>query len=221
MAQHLRRKGQLQVDICNLYFYILFPLKDFLILSSRPFLALVAAVAVETMLLLALTVALAAEAFGEIGDFAERASDAFGNSLGPASPSSSAGGVKAILIVAGALLAGLVAMVLQLGGFHVMLGTCNDTCMHPLLLYTSRTYAMLLFMMIVSKGMTTYDFIVSEQRKQKARQIELRQQQQRASSGAAAVATNKTPHQITLSPNATAVSGVCNFKSLLVFYYLH
>jgi hypothetical protein len=87
------------------------------------FLTLVGSVAVETILLLAVSIALAVEAFAELNDFGERARDAFGADLGPSSSSSSSpAGVKAVLLVAGALLAGLVAMVLQLGGFHIMLG---------------------------------------------------------------------------------------------------
>jgi hypothetical protein len=77
---------------------------------------------VETVLLLALSVAMAVEAFAEVNDFGERARDAFGSNLGPSSSAAAPAGVKTLLVVAGAVLAGLVAMVLQLGGFHIMLG---------------------------------------------------------------------------------------------------
>jgi hypothetical protein len=51
--------------------------------------------------------------------------------------------------------------------------------------------------------MTTYDFIVSEQRKQKARQIEMRQQQQQRESANPTAGAVKTT-----SSRSTSVSGV-------------
>jgi ATPase subunit of ABC transporter with duplicated ATPase domains len=55
--------------------------------------------------------------------------------------------------------------------------------------------------------MTTYDFIVSEQRKQKARQIEMRQQQQQQQERGAA-SSAATAAKAATSSRATTVSGV-------------
>lgn len=70
----------------------------------------------ETVVLLVVNIALIIEAFGGFGSIEDRAADAFGNSLGDVL------GVRIVLIMCGFVLFAVAALVLQLAGFHVMLG---------------------------------------------------------------------------------------------------
>lgn len=103
--------------------------------NYRYFLTVVASVAVQTTLTLAITVLLLVRYFIASDDFRSSVNDA---KIVHVNPFAS----MIILFVAGSLLLFLVALVWQLLCFHIML---------------------------VSKGMTTYDFIMSQHKKQQER----------------------------------------------------
>ena len=85
--------------------------------NYRFFLALIAAVATETLFLFVITLIYIIESFGVFGNIVDRAENSFGDSLGGAL------GLRVVLVVCGAILLSVVALVLQLAGFHAMLGS--------------------------------------------------------------------------------------------------
>lgn len=141
------------------------------------FLYLIAAVSLETTLLLVVTVLYIAEAFNGFGDIKDRAQDAFGASS--RSLQDIILGVQIISIVAAAVLVPFVGMVLQLAGFHAKL---------------------------VWDGITTYDFIVAEQRKQKEKQIELKKTK--------VSSQPKTGSAIVFEANKQHVDGASNYSAV-------
>lgn len=113
------------------------------------FLAVIACVLLLTSESFAISVALMIESFAYPSSFLIRVSDEnnFGYYLGS---NISLVALQTLLVISVALIASLVGMILQLGGFHIML---------------------------IWKGLTTYDFIILEQKRQRDLETEKLQKQ--------------------------------------------
>lgn len=154
------------------------------------FLSIVLFVFLLTVESLALSIALMVESFAFPVQFHNRINDTnrFSSYLGS---EISLEGLQALLVISVVILFVLVAMVIQLGGFHIVL---------------------------LSKGLTTYDFIVQEQKKARDAEAErLKQQterlQQQAKSDRAIMASAKSSASIENHHSVHSISGVDRDKS--------